>query len=297
MSHSGARVWHVAPAGLRRMTGLWPPCPRFLAFFGLGLSRRSSLAAQPQALHPAPRYVARVSEAEWQEIASRVEAACAQNGLDLVHPFQVGHYNASVAETERLDDLGRPDALGLLIGNTRNLWPAFTRSFQTDATLASGGNPLDTYVTTRLTRLLAAATTHPTRLVFTHVTAPRAFPIQRLAESVGLAGISPSHLAVHPLHGPWFALRAVVVVDVAGPAETSPDLPRPCRSCSAPCLPALAHALAASGSPLSSAAVALHAAEWIAVRDACPVGKGSRYGTAQLAYHYAPARSRIRPET
>ncbi len=28
--------------------------------------------------------------------------------------------------------------------------------------------------------------------------------------------------------------------------------------------------------------------------NVCPVGKGSRYGDAQLAYHYAPRRSRIR---
>ncbi len=238
-----------------------------------------------------------MSEAEWQGIASRIEAACAEAGLDLVRPFQVGRYNASAVETERLDDFGRPDALAILIGNTRSLWPAFTRAYQTDALLASGGNPLDTYVTTRLTRLLVAATTYATRLVSSHVTTPRAFPIQRLAESIGLAGISPSHLAIHPLHGPWFALRAVVVVDVAGPAEASPELERPCRACSAPCLPALERALAVSGSPLSSAAVALHAPEWIAVRDACPVGKASRYGAAQLAYHYAPARSRIRPET
>ncbi len=235
--------------------------------------------------------------AAWQEIASRVQAACAEAGLDLVHPFQVGRYNATAADSERLDDFGRTDALGILIGNTRKLWPVFTRAFQTDAMLASGGNPLDTYVTTRVNRLLAEATTHPTRVVFSHVTTPRAFPIQRLSEAVGLADISPSHLAIHPLHGPWFALRAVVVVDVAGPAATPLEPERPCRGCSAPCIPALERALAASGSPLSSAAVAQHAAEWIAVRDACPVGKDSHYGAAQLAYHYAPARSRIRPET
>jgi methylmalonic aciduria homocystinuria type C protein len=237
-----------------------------------------------------------VTEAIWQEIASRVELACTEAGLDLVHPFQVGRYNDAAPEADRLDDLGRPDALGILIGNTRKLWPAFTLAFQTDALLASGGNPLDTYVTTRVSKILSLATTQRTRIVMSHVTVPRAFPIQRLAESVGLAAISPSRLAIHPLHGPWFALRAVVVVDVAGPAAAPGELERPCRDCSAPCLSALERALAASGSPLSSAAVALHAAEWIAVRDACPVGPSSRYGAAQLAYHYAPARSRIIPE-
>jgi len=237
-----------------------------------------------------------VTDTTWQEIASRVEVACAGAGFDLVKPFQVARYNATAAEPDLLDDLGRPDALGILIGNTRQLWPAFTRAFHTDAVLASGGNPLDTYVTTRLTKILSLASALRTRIVFSHVTVPRAFPIQRLAESVGLAAISPSHLAIHPLHGPWFALRAVAVVDIAGPTATPAELERPCHGCSAPCRPALERALAATGSPLSPAAVALHAAEWIAIRDACPVGHDSRYGAAQLAYHYAPARSRITPE-
>lgn len=237
-----------------------------------------------------------MTDAAWQEIASRVEVECLAAGFDLVHPFPVARYNATAVEADRLDDFGRSDALGILIGNTRQLWPAFTRAFQTDAVLASGGNPLDTYVTTRVEKILSRATTERARIVFSHVTVPRPFPIQRLAESVGLAAISPSHLAVHPLHGPWFALRAVAVVDVAGPTAPAAEAERPCRGCSAPCRPALERALAATGSPLTRAAVALHAAEWIAVRDACPVGTSSRYGAAQLAYHYAPARSRITPE-
>jgi hypothetical protein len=51
-----------------------------------------------------------------------------------------------------------------------------------------------------------------------------------------------------------------------------------------------------SGEQPSSAAVAQHAAAWIAVRDVCPVGRASRYGEIQLGYHYAPERSRILPE-
>jgi cyanocobalamin reductase (cyanide-eliminating) / alkylcobalamin dealkylase len=244
-------------------------------------------------------YTGRVSEPEWQLITASIATAAAQAGLDLVQPFSVAHYNAASPEAERLDGLGRstPGALGILLGNTRRLWPAFTAAYAQDAALAREAQPLDTYVVTRLSALLANATSARTQVVFAHVTAPRAFPIQRLAERVGLAAVSPSHLAIHLLHGPWLALRAVLVIDVPGPEAAPAAVARPCLGCHAPCVPALQQALLLSGEPLSSPAVAQHTAAWIAVRDACPVGQSSRYGEAQLAYHYAPNRSRIVPES
>jgi methylmalonic aciduria homocystinuria type C protein len=240
-----------------------------------------------------------VSEPEWQLISARVAAAAARVGLDLVQPFNVAHYNQGAPTAEQLDDLGRSGpggALGILLGNTRRLWPAFVAACAQDAALANAQQPLDSYVVTCVTALLAEATSARTQLVFAHVMAPTAFPIQRLAARVGLAALSPSHLVIHPQHGPWLGLRAVAVVDVAGPESAPGAVAQPCLACAAPCVPALEHALLVSGEPLSSAAIAQHAAAWIAVRDACPVGRGSRYSEAQLAYHYAPARSRIVPE-
>ena len=234
-----------------------------------------------------------VSPCEWQQIVARVASGCAEAGLDLVHAFEVARYNSLAPEAAQLPDFGRASALGILIGNTRELWFHFVPAFEADAALIKSDNPLDDYVAARLTKIVAQATERATRPVFAHVTQPRAFPIQRLAELVGFAAVSPSHLAIHPLHGPWLALRAVVVFDVQGPDQALPEPQRPCRNCSAPCVPALERAVAVSATPLTSMAIAEHAAEWIAVRDACPVGKGSRYSDAQLSYHYAPARSRI----
>jgi methylmalonic aciduria homocystinuria type C protein len=238
-----------------------------------------------------------VSELAWQSITARVATAATRAGFDIVHPFNVAHYNSTAPATQQLEEHGRRDALGILIGNTRRLWPAFTSAYAADSALQSAAQPLDTYSVTRLTAVLAEASTARAQLVFSHVTHPRAFPIQRLAERVGLAALSPSHLAIHPLHGPWVALRAVAVVDISGPAEGPPPLAKPCQGCSAPCVPALERALAASGTPLSSAGVVAHAHLWIAVRDACPVGRTSRYGDAQLAYHYGLSRSRPLPDS
>lgn len=238
-----------------------------------------------------------MSDPAWQSITARVAEAAARAGFDIVHPFNVAHYNATAPSAQRLDDCGRPEALGILFGNTKELWPAFTRAYAADATLRSAAHPLDSYAVTRITALLAEASDARTELVFSHVTEPQPFPIQRLAEQVGLAAIAPSHLAIHPLHGPWLALRAVAVIDTPGPTEPPRPLARPCLGCSAPCVPALERALAASGTPVSSAAVVAHAHDWIAIRDACPVGRASRYGDAQVAYHYGLARSRILPDS
>ncbi len=237
-----------------------------------------------------------MSHLAWQPLSAQLAATAAQAGFDLVLPFGLAHYNAAAPEPERLADFGRPNALGILFGNTRQLWPAFTRAFETEPEISTAAEPLDTYVVQRLRGLLDSATQLRHELTFSHVTQPRAFPIQRLAERVGLASLSPSHLLIHPLHGPWLALRAIAVVDMDGPGDPPPLPGTPCKSCSAPCVSALQHALAVSGTPADSAAVAAHAGAWIAVRDACPVGPSARYGPNQLAYHYGTARQRALPD-
>ncbi|HEX2875513.1 MAG TPA: hypothetical protein VHP33_29880 [Polyangiaceae bacterium] len=237
-----------------------------------------------------------MSNRPWQPLSAQIAAAAAQAGFDLVLPFGLAHYNAAAPEAERLVDFGRPNALGILFGNTRQLWPAFTRAFEAEPEVSTADQPLDTYVVQRLRGLLDAATQRRHELTFSHLTQPRAFPIQRLAERIGLASLSPSHLLIHPLHGPWLALRAVAVVDMDGPSDPPAPPARPCQSCSAPCVTALEHAVAMSGTPLTSAAVVAHADAWIAVRDACPVGPSSRYGPNQLAYHYGTARAQALPD-
>lgn len=220
-------------------------------------------------------------------MAARFAGACAEAGLDLTFAFSVGQYNRQAADDQRLFDFGRTDALGVLVGNTRQLWPVFKGALSADPALAADTDPLDRYVTARLGELASRTLSRPFQLVLAH--APPPFPLQRLAEAIGFAALSPSHLAIHPEHGPWLALRAVVLVDVEGPPASGRPVASPCRGCSAPCVPALRHALAVTPTPLSERGIAEHAADWIAIRDACPVGRASRYGEEQLSYHYTKA--------
>lgn len=233
-----------------------------------------------------------MSAASWQETVERVAALCEAAGFDVVQPFAADWFNAGLPQSERLYDFGRPGALGVLIGNTRALWPAFQHAIAASPALATTAHPLDSYTKRVLWRAASRVAPLASCTYFSHTPPPLAIPIQRLAERIGFAGLSPSRLAVHPSYGPWFALRAVLLLDLEGPGTMPPEPVRPCRGCSEPCVPAFEHALSVSA-PISSEAIARHAAEWIAVRDACPLGRPFRYSDAQLAYHYEPARRRL----
>lgn len=229
---------------------------------------------------------------EWRPILERLRQACLEAGLDLVHPFGLGHLE--LKSDERLQDFERPNALGVLLGNTRELWPRFTQAYATNPVLQQAQHPLDAYVSKRVKGAVARATTLGSSVVLAHVVEPRPYPIQRLAAQVGFSALAPCHLAVRPDHGLWFGLRAVVTFDCDGPTQPPPAPVRPCDGCSAPCVTALEHALAVTPQPLSQATIRAHAEAWIDVRRVCPVGQGSRYGEAQLRYHYTPDPALIR---
>ena len=113
---------------------------------------------------------------------------------------------------------------------------------------------------------------------------PATVAIQRAAVVAGLAWLAPSHLCVHPAYGPWIALRALVILDEPAP-PSPPRVPAPC-DCAVGCGPALERALAA-GEPRSTQELRERWRLWLAVRDACPVGREHRYSQEQIEFHYA----------
>ena len=122
---------------------------------------------------------------------------------------------------------------------------------------------------------------------FSHEPPPRRIAIQRLADRAGLAWLSPSHLCVHPTYGPWIALRAAIVLE-RPITEIPPPAGAPC-DCSANCLPRLQEAIAA-GEPADNDEMVAQWHLWLAMRDACPVGRAHRYGDEQIRYHYLGER-------
>ncbi len=187
-------------------------------------------------------------------------------GLDLALAF-----DARTSAESWLVDPARP--CGLVIGNTRALWAPFCAAYAADPSLRDTSDPLERYVE----RVIDAALPPGARVFYAHRPYDGAYlPFQRVAAAVGLGELTPAHLLVHPIFGPWVALRALVLTAGAPP---SPAAPRPVPGAHTPAgEAALATALAATGPDAWRA--------WLAVRDACPIGRAHRYSAAQIRYHY-----------
>lgn len=164
--------------------------------------------------------------------------ALARAGFDIVHPFD--------ARAVGLFASGPPR--GLLVGNTRALWSHVT-------------SDIDRYTEQTIEAAFPGAP-----IYYAHRQYDGAFlPMQRVAVLSGLGALAPSQLVIHPVYGPWFALRAIVLV----PGDPPPMQPieKPCR-CDGTCEAAFARS------------------DFLAARDACTL-RTWRYSQDQIDYHYA----------
>lgn len=183
--------------------------------------------------------------------------ALAAAGFDIVHAF-----DPRACDVPALVDPARP--VGLLVGNTRALWPHFV------AARKPVTHALDLYTEETIGPL-------SDHVFYAHRQYDGAFlPFQRIAVAAGFGALSPSQLVIHPVFGPWFALRAVILVE--GVPIVRMPIARACR-CDASCTAAFERAMATTGPERPAA--------WLAVRDACTVGREYRYSEEQLAYHYS----------
>lgn len=190
----------------------------------------------------------------------------ADAGFDVVHAFDAQR----TARVPGLEWLAGAERLGLLVGNTRGLWPRF-KAAMADPELASHSDPLDRYTERTIETAFPGA-----RAFYGHRQYDGAFvPLQRLAVATGLGALAANQLVIHPIYGPWFALRAAIVID-GEPVERTPIEP-PCR-CGDACAVTLRAALAAPDDRRA----------WLAVRDACTL-RTWRYDDEQIRYHYERA--------
>ncbi|MGH8611250.1 MAG: hypothetical protein ACREYF_04150 [Gammaproteobacteria bacterium] len=235
----------------------------------------------------------RCVQSPWQSVVYDLRSRCSPAGVDLVQPFQVAGYNRAIGDAFKLPDFGRSSALGVLLGNTRALWPRFLDWLRASPWRLDEDHPLERYVGEVVLQALQPLA-HRWEVRFAHEPTPRRVAMQRLAHVSGLAYLSPSHLNVHFMFGPWIALRAAVVIDIDGPVRPCSEPPNPCPDCERDCLPKFRQAAAAVGStPQAHAALEQHWRLWLAVRDACPAGREHRYSDDQIGYHYTKDRDRL----
>lgn len=202
-------------------------------------------------------------------------------GLDLVHPFRVSWYDAQVESEYHLPTRRGPDSLAVLVGNTRALWAKFLP--EADRVLP---DPLDRWIEEVFRRALGAFD-WVDDVIFAHEPPPRRLPMQRLVVASGFAPLSAGQLLAHVEYGPWFAVRAVVLVDAPGPVGDRPDVGAPCAGCEAPCLPAFERACEVTDVRTNHEKLRENWRPWLAVRDACPEGRAYRYTEDQIRFHYA----------
>lgn len=225
----------------------------------------------------------------WQEAMEILSQRLAATGIDLLQPFSIGWYNQGVDDSLRLPDFGRSSSFGVLVANSRALWPAFLDAAAANMGLARAPHPIDQYVQERVLDAVEVLSPCRWEIRWEYEKPPRRVAMQRLAEVIGFANLSPAHLCVHPNYGPWVSLRAVIVVDVEGPAEQAPPLKPSCPECATHC-GALLEAALATSAHFESATVAANWKAWASVREACPIGHCYRFYDDQIRYHYTKDR-------
>jgi len=212
-------------------------------------------------------------------------------GIDLVGATSVAAYDARMPTGRTLGaDAG--GARGVVVAG--NGGRAFWDAFRADGRCV-GDDPLDAFtrrVVEDAVRDLPGATCR-----FPFEPAPRRLDFRLLAELAGLGRPSLVGVLVHPVYGPWIALRAAILVpdDVTAPRPA--DGFDPCPSCvERPCIVACpAGVVGPSGWDVAGcaahrlAAVA-HCADGCAARIACVYGRAHHYPPDALAFHQASAR-------
>jgi len=228
-----------------------------------------------------------------------IEAKLSERGFDIAVPFVVRELEARLAaDAEQagngsmfsFDLAPNREAVGMVVANSRALWPLFLGSHEHSA---GGEHPLDAYTERAVSDAVAGI--DEVQVFFGHGPAGRTLPIQRIAHHTGALPLSPGRLNVHPKFGPWIALRGVIVLPgLTLPKQLAPEPRHVCRGCSAPCQGALAQALTPTPSPrqpeLAHLRLSERAERFLSVRIVCPVGQAERYTDEQIEFHYGALR-------
>jgi len=222
-----------------------------------------------------------------RQVARAFHSKSASFGLDIVKPFSIGWYNHRLEQAVEagthgvmplLPDFGRTsgNCLALLVGHTESLWQPFLRWMGQDAErfdLEHPG-PLESYAEETVRRSCAWLRGVPHEIFWCHEQSPgRRIDVNWAAELSGLAYVDKElDMLLHPLVGPWFTIRAIVVCDLKAMGTCCPP-PLPCPL---------------SDSDRDRAKVALKEASTdklpVNVRDAVKVGSKYHFSDEHIQY-------------
>jgi hypothetical protein len=225
--------------------------------------------------------------------------ALVPRGLNLLGTARVADYDAAVPERYAIRGLAPEARTAVVIGNGGGeFWHAFRSHCARHPEHDRLADPLDAF-----TRLVVeeAVAANPTgagaRVVY-----PFRFPAEpvsfvHLAECAGLGRRSVAGVLVHPVFGPWIALRAAILLPAVVVAERAvPEDFDPCPSCvERACMPACpVGAVGPQGWDVPRCAAHRVSdpgacATRCEARFMCVIGREHRYPAEALAYHQARA--------
>jgi hypothetical protein len=228
------------------------------------------------------------------DIVAALGARLARVGLDLVGATSVAAYDARMTAGQGFATRV-PSARGILV--IGNGGAAMWRTFRAAAPASNGENPreddpLDAWV--------RDAVEHAVRDVpGAHVSYPADVhdDFRRRGALAGLGRPSLLGMLIHPVYGPWIALRAAVLVPVDVVAPRPADGFDPCPTCvERPCIAACPVGAVGPRGWDVAACVAhrladdSHCAAGCTSRIECVYGRAHRAPPDALAFHQAAAR-------
>ena len=230
--------------------------------------------------------------------------ALSRRGFDVLAPFRVSWYNeyiqklglatdenhvaGSAFTLAPLPNLGQEDALALIVGNSKAMWPNMLRWLKSQPDPAVVKDPVDTFssevISAAISSFAAATDGRPAiahdMFWASDMSAARLVDMNRAAYVSGVCYFSDEmYLSIHPTFGTWLELGR-------GPALLPPLLTDEEKAAAKV---AFAEALKASSEVDMSVEVGMPleiAQKWAAMRDCVALGREYKYDDSQSEYHY-----------
>ena len=204
-----------------------------------------------------------------QSVVENLRESLGSTGFDIVHPFSLNGLDDSILRSLSIQDSS--GKMGCLIGNTSKVWAPFIKWLSQRPDWSQIADPLETFVE----QTIEACVGHHDGLFWTHETEQYIVPVQRMAHQTGLAYLSAGQFNIHSRFGPWFALRAVLILPGEGAQNHSVSNPS-------------SNAIEVQAATLFDRLLQNQAnwEEWLSLRDLYDVGREHRYSDEQIRYHY-----------
>jgi len=226
---------------------------------------------------------------------SGLRAALAPSGLNLVGTTAVDAYDAGVPPPLGLRRLLPGAKTAIVIGNGGGaFWAAYRDFCRVHPEHEREPDPIDAFTRRAVETALAITIDPPApmRLLYPFRYPDEPVSFMRLAECAGLGRRSLLGVLIHPLFGPWIALRAALLVPSILTASRPADGFDPCPGCTErACMQACpAGAVTAAGWDVPRCAThRLRVEDTCAARCHarfdCVIGRAYRYPPDALEYH------------